>query len=285
LVSFFERQLLKKALITGATSGFGLMVAKKLLAKGWFVYATGRKITERLGDWREIQEKYKNTLRFLDLDVTKPEERQRAVGQIENLDVLINNAGVGVFGAFEDLSEEQIRKQFEVNFFGAVMLTQELLPKIRESSGRIINVSSAFGIVGFPLASMYCATKFALEGWSESLAYEVSPMGVSVCIIEPGAFDTGFNKSIEWGVRSDSSSSSYKGITQGYKARSTKNITGPDSAIVADGIVQATIAKSVAMRIAIGQDTKIAVRLKHFLPRQMFFKILSRVYSKSLGLG
>ncbi len=276
---------MKKALVTGATSGFGKMVVKKLLDKGWCVYATGRKITERLDDWQELQKKYKDTLKFLNLDVINSEERKSAAEKIEHLDILINNAGSGVFGALEDLSEEQIRKQLEVNFFGVVLLTQEFLPKLRKSHGRIINVSSGFGVVGFPLAGIYCATKFAIEGWSESLAYEVSPKGVSVCIIEPGAFETGFNKNVEWGIGCDNPNSPYHQMTLGYRKLSAqrKAKKGPNPEIVADQIVSAAIASKVSLRVAVGQDTKLAVRLKHFLPRQLFFKLLSKAYQRALG--
>lgn len=272
---------MRKALITGATSGFGQLVATSLLSRGWFVYATGREITSRLDGWQNIQSQYKDSLCFLNLDVTSAADRTRLANEVESLDVLVNNAGCGVFGPFEDLSEDQIRRQLEVNFFGAVLLTKDLMPKLRSSKGRVINISSGFGILGFPLASVYCASKFALEGWSESLSYEVSPLGVSVCIVEPGVFETRFSGNVEWTAASEKESIVYRELISGYKNLSLKRKRGADPKIVADKIVSVAEAKTVPMRIAVGKDVNLAVFIKQFVPRQVFYKILYYFYKKT----
>ena len=112
------------------------------------------------------------------------------------LDALVNNAGYGLFGVFEELSEDLIRKQMEVNFFGCVLLTQALLPSIRATRGVILNLSSMLGFFAPPMSSLYCASKFAIEGWSESLHFELAPHGVRVVLIEPGSFNTQFGSNL-----------------------------------------------------------------------------------------
>jgi NAD(P)-dependent dehydrogenase (short-subunit alcohol dehydrogenase family) len=179
--------------ITGTSSGFGRALAEAVLERGDQAVLTARKpetVTELL-------EKNSQNAIAVRLDVTDAEERQAAVkaalDKFGRVDVLVNNAGYGTLGAFEEFSSEQLRRQMEVNFFAAAEMTRVLLPIMRrQKSGHILNVSSVGGIVSLGGFAVYCASKFALEGFSEGLRDEVKPLGIHVTIVEPGAFRTSF---------------------------------------------------------------------------------------------
>ncbi|MHA4806759.1 oxidoreductase [Flavitalea flava] len=182
--------------ITGASTGLGRSLLEAVLAAGDRAVAVARKI-EGLND---LAAQYPEQLLARAADVTAPETIERVVSEtlkkFGTVDVLVNNAGYGVFGSAEETSMAQIRQQMEVNFFGVVAVTQVLLPLMRKQrSGQIFNISSAGGFVGFPGAAFYSASKFAIEGLSESLRAELSSLGIKVTIVEPGAFRTSFNKS------------------------------------------------------------------------------------------
>lgn len=180
--------------ITGSSTGFGRELAEEALAQGHRVVATARR-PETLDD---LVQKYPQTARAVRLDVTQVEEVRAAVDEavkaFGRIDVLVNNAGYGLIGALEEVSDEQLRRQFETNFFGAANVLRAALPVLRrQQSGHVLNFSSVGGFVSFPAASPYTATKFALEALSESLAQEVAHLGIKVTIVEPGAFRTDFN--------------------------------------------------------------------------------------------
>ncbi|ODR90029.1 SDR family oxidoreductase [Sinorhizobium alkalisoli] len=171
-------------LITGTSSGFGEAAARRFASEGWNVVATMRNPEAGQALGRE------NVL------VTRLDVEDRAsidtaiaagIAQFGNIDVVLNNAGYGLFGIFEGVSREAVQKQFDVNVFGAMDVVRAALPHLRANrSGTIINVSSGAGVIGFPMASVYSASKFALEGWSEALSYELGSLGIKVKIIEPG---------------------------------------------------------------------------------------------------
>lgn len=180
--------------ITGSSTGFGRELAEEALQQGYKVVATARK-PEVLND---LVEKYPETARAVKLDITKPKEVKAAVDQaikeFGRVDFVVNNAGYGSMGAFEEFTDEQIRRQFDTNFFGAIYVVQAFAPILRkQKSGHIFNFSSVGGFVSFPSAGVYCASKFALEAASEALAGELGPHGIKVTIVEPGAFRTEFN--------------------------------------------------------------------------------------------
>lgn len=178
--------------ITGATRGIGAELARAVLAAGHTVVATGRKaesVRQALGA--------EGRLLPLALDVTKPREIEEAVratvAKLGRIDVLVNNAGYGLVGAVEELSAEELAAQFETNVLGLAAVTRAVVPVMRaQRAGHIFNVSSAAGIMGFPGAAAYCASKFAVEGLSESMAHELAPLGIHVTIVEPGYFRTEF---------------------------------------------------------------------------------------------
>jgi NAD(P)-dependent dehydrogenase (short-subunit alcohol dehydrogenase family) len=180
--------------ITGTSKGFGRVWAEAALERGDRVAATARDVSTV----RALEERYGDRALALALDVTDKSAVAAAVEQtIERfgrIDVAINNAGYGLFGAVEEVSEAEARAQMETNFFGALWVTQAVLPQMREQkSGHIIQVSSIGGVNAFPTIGMYHASKWALEGFSQSLAAEVVPMGIFVTLVEPGGYAT------DWG--------------------------------------------------------------------------------------
>ena len=182
---------MKTWFITGTSKGFGRVWAKAALERGDQVVATAR----RMESITDLAEQYPETALPLALDVTNHAAVTAAVAtavdRFGRIDVVINNAGYGLFGAIEETSEEKARAQFETNVFGALWVTQELLPVMRkQGSGHVIQVSSIGGVTAFAGVGLYNASKWALEGFSQALAQEVAEFGISVTLIEPGAFDT-----------------------------------------------------------------------------------------------
>ena len=183
--------------ITGCSTGFGRELAKQLLENGYKTVVTARN-TEKIQDLVEIN---KENALALELDVTDKEQIKSAVEKAENhfgrIDVLVNNAGFGYFGAIEESVEAEVRSMFETNFWGLSAMTRAVLPKMRERrSGTIVNISSIGGFVSFPAVGYYNATKFAVNGFSEALQKEVKPLGINVIIVQPSGFRT------DWAGRS-----------------------------------------------------------------------------------
>jgi NAD(P)-dependent dehydrogenase (short-subunit alcohol dehydrogenase family) len=183
----------KRWLITGASSGFGRLLAEYLLSLDAKVIATARKV-EAVED---LVRRYPGNAVALPLDVTKQQSIDKAVAdalaRVGHIDVLVNNAGYGVTGAIEEVTEAEYTPMFETNVFGLINLTKALLPQFRERrSGAIVNFSSIGGLIGAPGWGYYNATKFAVEGLSEALGAELAPLGVHVMVVEPGPFRTEF---------------------------------------------------------------------------------------------
>lgn len=184
----------KVILITGSSSGFGLLTAARLAARGHFVWATMRNISKQQPLLDEVAKRGGQVwIRYL--DVTQPFSIANVIDEIKKrhgaIDVLINNAGYGIGGFFEDLTQEEIRNQFDVNIFGVQQVTRAVLPLMRQQNkGRIINISSIAGQTASPCFGAYNASKWALEGFSESLYHEVSLFGIDVVLVEPGSYPT-----------------------------------------------------------------------------------------------
>jgi NAD(P)-dependent dehydrogenase (short-subunit alcohol dehydrogenase family) len=184
----------KVAVVTGSSSGIGKETALTLARNGFLTYATMRNPTKD-EDIKSLAENEKLPLKVMTLDVTDGRSVKNAIQSItaesNRIDVLVNNAGYALMGAFEDLAMEEIKAQYETNLFGVIRVTQAVLPIMRkQKSGIIGNISSAVGRFGFPITSAYASTKFAIEGLSESMAYELEPFGIKMVLIEPGYIKT-----------------------------------------------------------------------------------------------
>ena len=201
--------------ITGCSTGFGRELAKEVLTNGYKAVVTARNLT----DIADIVKEHPENALAVKLDVTNRDEVKAAVAEARRhfgkIDVLVNNAGIGYFGAIEESEEDEVRGMFEINFWGLAHVTQEVLPGMRaQRSGHILNVASIGGLVGFPAVGYYNATKFAVDGFSDSLSKEVAPLGIKVTVICPSGFRT------DWAGRSANNS---KIVIDDYKSTAEVN--------------------------------------------------------------
>ena len=201
--------------ITGCSTGFGRELAKEVLEAGYKAVVTAR----NPNDVKDIVNEYPENALAIKLDVTKPEQVTAAVAAAQQhfgkIDVLVNNAGIGYFGAIEESEDDEVRRMFEINFWGLAAVTKAVLPGMRaQRSGHILNVASIGGLVGFPAVGFYNATKFAVDGYSDALSKELAPLGIKVTVICPSGFRT------DWAGRSANNS---KIIIDDYKATAETN--------------------------------------------------------------
>lgn len=245
--------------ITGASTGLGRALAEALLLRGHRVAATAR----RKESIRDLEDRYPNAAITMPLDVNDhsaiaPVVRA-AVEVFGSIDVAVNNAGYALIGAFEELTEPQLRAQLETNFFGAWAVTQSVLPIMRERrAGTIVNISSQGGIVGTPGTSAYSASKFALEGMSEALLSEVASLGLHVLIVEPGPFRTDMRRrSLEIGDHRISDYPDYGG-----NLRKLDGVQVGDPRLAAEAIIAAVTSNQPPQRLVLGATALEAVRLK-----------------------
>jgi NAD(P)-dependent dehydrogenase (short-subunit alcohol dehydrogenase family) len=249
--------------ITGCSTGFGRNLAQEALEKGHKVAVTARKSS----DVKDLADKYPGTAHAITLHVTKPEQVSAAVKEAVDtfgrIDVLVNNAGIGYFGAIEESEEEEVRRMFEINFFGLAAVTKEVLPVLRKQrSGHIINISSVGGSVAFPGIGFYNASKFAVTGYSEALAKELAPLGIHVTVIAPSGFRT------DWAGRSandtkvkidDYSATAHtnQGTIRGYSG----NQPG-DPVRAAQAIIKVTETENPPVRLFLGAGALKGIRNK-----------------------
>jgi NAD(P)-dependent dehydrogenase (short-subunit alcohol dehydrogenase family) len=258
------------ALVTGSSSGIGFETALRLARNGFNTYASMRNL-EKSNNITQIAGKEKLPLQVIRLDVNDDisvkEAIEKIVAENQRIDVLVNNAGYGLFGALEDLSIEEIKAQFETNFFGVIRVTQQVLPVMRkQKSGTIVNVSSVGGRIGIPSLSAYHATKFALEGLSESMSYELEPFGIGVVLIEPGFIRTNIMNSSIIAKKAQDPKSPYFPLTQQLE-RSFKSAMENTSASsppeeVAKVILQAVTSYTPKLRYAVGNDAASIIQAK-----------------------
>lgn len=241
--------------ITGTSSGFGRSLAEAVLERGDKVVLTARK-TETVAD---LANEYQDDALAVRLDVTNADERREAVKtaleKFGRIDVLVNNAGQGSLGAVEEFSSEQIRHQFEVNCFGVIETTREILPVMKkQKSGHILNITSIGGLASMGGFAVYCATKFAVEGFSEGLRDEVKLLGISVTIVEPGAFRTNFAG--DSNVRPDQPMDEYKPVVeplQEYLYGNNGKQPG-DPRKAAEAMIRAVETENPPLRLMLGAD-------------------------------
>lgn len=271
------------AIVTGASSGIGEAVARALLAEGFTVYAVARRV-ERMAPLAA------DGVRTVRADVTDDASLTALVDQVMaeagRIDVLVNNAGYGSYGAVEDVPLAEARRQFDVNIFGLARLTQLVLPHLRaQGSGRIINVSSMGGRIYEPLGGWYHATKFALEGLSDSMRMELAPLGIDVVVIQPGAIKT------EWaGIAADSlvETSGHGAYadqaTAGarlLRAADGPNARGSDAAVVAGAVVTAATARRPRTRYAVGLGAKPLILARRVLSDRGFDLVMRQVMRRA----
>jgi NAD(P)-dependent dehydrogenase (short-subunit alcohol dehydrogenase family) len=249
-------------LITGASSGLGSAFARAVLAAGDLVTATARRPEALAG----LARQFPGRVTAVGLDVRDAGQCQRAVemalAAYGRIDVLVNNAGHGIVGAVEETTEEELRDEFDVLFFGAMRLTRLVLPHMRaRRSGSIIQVSSMMGLMSLAGASAYCAAKGALEQASEALAAEAGPLGIGVLIVEPGVFRTGF---FGPALRSSAAIADYDGTAGGTRAwLAAVHGTQPgDPDKAARAMLAALDLPGPPLRLALGEDAMSAIRAK-----------------------
>ena len=266
-------------LITGASSGIGKATAKKLLADGYSVYAAARRVEQM----RDLEESGAIVLK---MDVTKEDDIVAGVERINaeqrGTDILINNAGFGLYGAMEDIPLDEARYQFEVNLFGAARLTQLVLPHMRDRrAGKIVNVSSMGGKIYTPLGSWYHATKFALEGWSDCLRFELKDFGIDVIVIEPGAIRTEFGDVAFGPALEHSRSTAYSGFVDKMLEMRDRiegnNSLGSPPSVIADTIAKAITVNRPKTRYVAGQYARPLLLLRSLLSDRMFDRVIARM--------
>ncbi len=259
------------ALVTGASSGIGAAIAERLLADGLVVYGAARRVEKM----EPLQAKGAKTLK---MDITKEEEVAAVIRTIEEqdggVDVLVNNAGFGMYGAMEDTSIEDARYQFEVNLFGLARVTKGVLPGMRQKgAGRIINISSVGGKIYTPLGSWYHATKHALEGWSDCLRLELKAFGIHVVVVEPGLIDTEFGDTMLGPMMERSGSGPYAELAgkleKATRASYKEGAASPPS-VIAKAISKAVRARKPKIRYVAGKYARPLLFLRKWFGDRLF---------------
>ncbi|AJH18300.1 SDR family oxidoreductase [Bacillus mycoides] len=277
----------KIAIITGASSGFGLLTTLELAKKDYFVIATMRNLEKQIDLISQATKlDLQQNIKVKQLDVTDQgsiHNFQLFLNEINRIDILINNAGYANGGFIEEIPVEDYRKQFETNLFGAISITQLVLPYMRkQKSGKIINISSISGKVGFPGLSPYVSSKYALEGWSESLRLEVKPFGIDVALLEPGSYNTNI-----WEVgkqlaenQSDTTSPYKEYMDKIQKHINNGNDTLGNPMDVANKIVEIAEARRTTLRYPIGKGVKFMIFAKKVLPWRLWEFLVLRSFKK-----
>ena len=271
----------KVAIVTGSSSGIGFETALALAREGYHTYATMRDI-KKGSKILDIAKKENLKIDVVELDVNNDDIVKKAVEKIINekkrIDVLVNNAGYFLVGCLEDLSIKELKDQFETNFFGIVRTIQAVLPTMRsQKSGIIVNISSVAGKIGFPVTPGYISSKFAVEGLSESMRYELSPFGIKTIIIEPGVIKTNIFTNLKNSAKRDSA---YKDMTE--KVMNGLNMMsemGTPPQEVAKTIIKAVSSENPLPRYPVGNDAimfleakkiKTDIEFENYIKKELF---------------
>lgn len=273
------------AIVTGSSSGMGYETSLLLAKSGFHTYASMRNL-EKSKSITEIANKENLPLEIIQLDVNDDRSVSEAIDKIvaedNRIDVLVNNAGYGLFGSLEDLSIEEIKAQFETNFFGVIRVTQKVLPTMRkQNSGTIVNLSSVGGRVGVPVLSAYQSTKFALEGLSESLSYELEPFGIRVVIVEPGFIRTNIMNSSIMAKKSVDRQSPYFSLIQKVENHFKSMMDNPSTSHpeeVANVILQAITSESPQLRYTAGNDAATVMQAKKTMSDSEFGNLIRQQF-------
>ncbi len=263
------------ALVTGASSGMGKSIAKRLIADGYLVYVAARSV-DKMADLEKLG------AIPLSMDISKDEDIVATVRTITErsggVDVLVNNAGYGLYGPVEEIPLDEARYQFEVNVFGPARLTQLLLPVMRaRKAGTIVNITSMGGKIYTVLGAWYHATKHALEGWSDSLRLELEPFGIRVVVVEPGLIETGFGSAASQGLLERSANGPYAKTAQSVAAsmdRSYGRGQGTDPKVIADVVGDAVKASRPKTRYAAGKYAKLMIWVRKWFGDRAFDRLI-----------
>jgi NAD(P)-dependent dehydrogenase (short-subunit alcohol dehydrogenase family) len=272
-----NNQQLSVAVVTGSSSGIGLAASLALAKNGYVTYATMRNLAKQ-DSIQSVAEKEHLPVRTVQLDVTDENSVKNAIQSILSesgrIDLLVNNAGYGMTGAFEDIGMDEIKSLYETNVFGVIRVTQAVLPIMRkQGSGRIINISSGAGRIGYPGGSAYVSSKFALEGLSESMAFEVEQFGIKTVLVEPGFIRTNFAENIVTAKKAQDPNSPYSQTMMQMKSSSHRRRmieNAPDADLVASVIVEAATAKEPNLRYLAGKDVQQMVAAKKSMSDEEF---------------
>jgi len=293
------------ALVTGSSTGIGYETCLALARNGFVTSATMRD-NKKSGDLEKIARKENLRIKIFEMDVDKDNSVCSAVEQITTefgkINILVNNAGYGLFGAFEDFSMHEIKNQFETNVFGVIRVIREVLPTMRQQkSGIIVNISSISGLAGVPTQSAYCATKFAVEGLTEALSFELESFGIKLILIEPGVINTEFVKDLVVPSNKYGIDKNMEFVNSSYESEKKKSLSiysnvvdkflcfyynamshAPHPSLVADEILHAIANSSKSeneatpIRIAVGKDSKEYSKLKKELSDKDFHELLRK---------
>ena len=270
------------AIVTGSSSGIGFEISLMLARHGFITYATMRDL-QKSSTLRSIADKEKIPLRCVQLDVTNDMSVKQAIETIvnesHNIDVLVNNAGYGLSGALEDLLINEIKLQFDTNFFGLIRATQAVLPIMRnQRSGIIVNISSGLGRFGIGTSSAYASSKFAIEGLTESISYELEPFGIRTILVEPGIIKTNFIKAAVLGEKSTDSNSPYFQFMNNMEDGMKKLIeSGESPEYVARVVLDAINDSNPKLRYLAGKDVEHIMEIKNKVSDEDFHNMIKNM--------
>ena len=275
----------KVAVVTGTSSGVGHETSLALARSGFRTYATMRNLNKS-ENIKSVATKENLPIHINQLDVTDDISIKNAVqailSEVGRIDVLVNNAGYALNGAFEDLTTDEIKAQFETNLFGVIRTTQAILPIMRKQEfGIIVNMSSGAGRLGYPGGSAYVSTKFAVEGLSESMAYELEPFGIKVVLVEPGVIRTNFANAMVVAKKSQDPNSPYSQIMQKMATsfeHMMENGSSPD--LVAKVVLKAVTSENPSLRYLAGKDIETWMEAKRSMSDEDFRKTIKQNFMK-----
>lgn len=279
----------KTVLVTGCSSGIGYATCLMFARNNFATYGSVRDLSkaERI---QEITNKEKLPLKIIRLDVNEDESIRIAIQKIISdsggIDILINNAGYGMFGPIEEISIKEIKEQFETNFFGTIRLIKAIVPIMRKQrNGTIVNISSMVGRFGVPLNAAYVSSKFALEGLSESISFELEEFGIKVILVEPGVIQTDFFHNLK--VRGNDTKSPYYKLMDKriafLKAAMKNSVSSSDQ--VANTILHAVNSRDPDMRYVIGNDATNSIHMRNSLSDREFMKWIKDSMFHGKGFG
>ena len=272
----------KVAVVTGSSSGIGFETSLTLARNGFLTYATMRNLIKSK-NINSLAEKEKLPLKIVQLDVTNDgsvkNAMQSIIAEASRIDVLVNNAGYSLNGAFEDVAMEELKAQYETNLFGVIRVTQAALPIMRkQKSGIIVNISSGVVTIGgIPGGSAYVSTKFAIEGLSKSMAYELEPFGIKVVVVEPGVIRTNFVNAIVAAKKSQDPNSPYSQMMKKMAGSFESMLENGSSAdVVAKVVLNAATSENPSPKYLAGKDIETWMEAKRSMSDEEFYKIMKQ---------